>query len=75
MNTLKFDLNELRGRITSKYGNQRNFASAIKSNPTRVSNILNGRAYLDTREIMEWSGMLDIDIDYIPYFFFRLEVY
>lgn len=69
MNTV-FNYNELKGKIISKYGNQKNFAKVIGTNPQRVSKVLSNKAYLDNREIQKWSIALDIDVDLIPYYFF-----
>lgn len=65
-----FDYSKLRGLIISKYGNQTNFAKALNTNKQRVSMVLNNKAYLSTPEVFEWCKALDIDLDFLAYYFF-----
>lgn len=67
-----FDTSKLRGRIIEKFGTQNAFAEATKHSPAYVSEILNGKAYLEQRDIELWANLLDIsNIDISSYFFTR----
>lgn len=69
MNTT-FNYSDLRGKIISRFGNQSNFAKAIGTNKQRISMVLNNKAYLNTVEVETWCKALDIEIDYLTYYFF-----
>jgi len=67
-----FDTSKLRGRIIEKFGSQASFAEYMKLCPATVSQVLNGKMYLDQNEIEEWANSLDISaFDYGIYFFER----
>ena len=72
----KFDYNKLIGRITEKFGSQRAFAKASGFSENTISQKLSGKMAITTNDILNWSDseMLDIAIQDIPEYFFKLRV-
>ena len=65
-----FDTSKLRGRIIEKFGSQERFAKEIGRSKAFVSGVLNGKAYLEQRDIDKWANALDIPgIELNNYFF------
>jgi len=65
-----FDYSKLRGRITEKFGINKEFAKAIKVSPTSLSLKLNNRRYFDQAEIYRASEVLDIEPGAVSSYFF-----
>lgn len=68
---MNFDYSLLRGKIASKYRNQRNFARAIGISEHSVSFKLNGKKQWRQDEIVRICELLDIPATAIPIYFFR----
>lgn len=65
-----FDTSKLRGRIIEKFGSQGKFAAEIKRSQAFVSEVLNGKAYLEQRDIDLWANLLDVSgMELNDYFF------
>lgn len=60
----------LRGRIVEKYGSYRNFAETWGKSLVTVSKKLNQKTGFSQSDIIEWSSLLDIDLDDIGSFFY-----
>lgn len=70
-----YDMSKVKGRIIEKYGSQRNFAKKIKRSQAFVSGVLNGKAYLEQRDISLWAECLDITEPELPAYFFTKKVH
>ena len=70
-----FDTSKLRGRIVEKFGTQGAFAEAVNNSSVYVSEVLNGKRYLEQRTIEKWSNALDISAVDLPVYFFALRVH
>lgn len=70
-----FDTSKLRGRIIEKFGSQGKFASAIRKSSSFVSEVLNGKAYLEQRDIEIWAEALEIDSSELYEYFFTRKVH
>lgn len=66
--------NNLRGRIVSKFGDQKNFCNTTGISASKVSKLLNNKIYLSQKEICKWCEILDIELPEIPYYFFATQV-
>ena len=65
-----FDMSKLRGRIIEKFGSQGRFALEVKRSQAFVSEVLNGKAYLEQRDIDLWANLLDVSgMELNDYFF------
>lgn len=71
-----FDYSKLKGRITEKFGSQKNFAIACGYAENTVSNKLSGKMKISTDDIVNWSKpeLLDIPSVEIPEYFFKEKV-
>lgn len=67
-----FNYNNLKGKIVSLYGNQRNFAQANGIPISRVSGVMNNKIFLDNREIVTWCECLQIPLTDVKDYFFAL---
>lgn len=70
-----FDTSKLRGRIIEKFSSQGQFASHIGRTQAYVSDVLNGKRYLEQREIDKWADALGIEPIDIPIYFFSKKVH
>lgn len=68
---MNFDYSLLRGKIASKYRNQRGFARAIGISEHSVSFKLNGKKQWRQDEIVRICELLDIPAIAISIYFFR----
>lgn len=71
---MEYDYSRLKGRITEKFGTQRDFAKALKREDTYVSRYLNGIGKFTQPIIALWVEALDIDKADIGSYFFTLKV-
>ena len=73
---MKFDNNELIGRIIEKFGSRRAFAQVAGFSENTISKKLSGKMAITTDDIINWSDekMLDIANQDIPEYFFKLKV-
>lgn len=71
---MPYDYSKLKGRITEKFGSQRDFAKALKRDDTYVSRYLNGNARFTQSIISLWISVLEIDIADIGEYFFTPKV-
>lgn len=61
---------KLRGRITEKFGSQKEFAKYLKKTEQTIGAKLNGRSDFSQSDIIEWCDALDITaLDIGNYFF------
>ena len=65
-----FDTSKLRGRIVEKFGSQGRFAEAVGRSQAYISGVLNGKRYLEQRDINAWVDILDIEPAEIADYFF-----
>lgn len=65
-----FDYSKLRGRIIEKYGTVTGFATKIDRQKSWVSMVLNGKRYLDQRDIVTWANALDVKDSEVKSIFF-----
>lgn len=65
-----FTYDKLRGRIVEKFGSQDAFAKALGVSKQSVSKKMNGKTMFDQRDILDWSQLLDINLDEISAFYF-----
>lgn len=70
-----FDTSKLRGRIIEKFGSQGRFAAEIKRSQAFVSEVLNGKAYLEQRDIDSWANLLDVSGEELNAYFFTHKVH
>lgn len=65
---------KLRGRIVEKYGTNEKFAEKLGKSIITVSGKLNGRTSFSQADVVEWSGLLDINIADVGSFFYDVKV-
>lgn len=70
-----FDTSKLRGRIIEKFGSQGKFATEINRSQAFVSEVLNGKAYLEQRDICLWANLLDVSDAELNDYFFKHKVH
>ena len=67
---IKMIYNKLWGRIVEKYGSQKAFAKIIGKTEQTLSKKMNDPEGLSQKDMIEWGGLLDIDVnDFGSYFF------
>lgn len=71
---MAFDYNKLRGRIKEKYGTQDAFAEAVGIGRVSLSEKLNNKVEFKQREINKSCEVLEIPIEEMTDYFFKLEV-
>lgn len=71
---MAFDYSKLRGRIKEIYGTQDAFAEAIGIGRVSLSEKLNNKVEFRQREINKSCEVLEIPIDEMTDYFFKLEV-
>lgn len=70
-----FDTSKLRGRIIEKFGSQGRFAEEVKRSQAFISEVLNGKAYLEQRDIDLWANLLDVSGNELNDYFFTHKVH
>lgn len=70
-----YDTSELAGRMIAKYGSRKAFAEHIGSCLSYVSEVLNGKRYLNQKTIDKWAIALDIQQEEISKYFFTKKVH
>lgn len=70
-----FDTSKLKGKIIEVFGTQGAFAKEIKRSPAFVSGVLNGKAYLEQRDIDQWAELLGISGKELTAYFFTKKVH
>jgi hypothetical protein len=68
------DFSKLRGRIVEKYGSVGAFAGAVEMSRAQVSHKLNGRADFNSRDIIKWCDVLEIEPGEVYDYFFTRKV-
>ena len=71
----QYDMSKLKGKIIEVYGTQLKFAEAVGNSKAYISNVMNGKAFLDQPTIDKWSTALGIDVDDIGTYFFVPKVH
>lgn len=71
---MKFDHSKLRGRIVEKYGTYAAFFKNLNISEVQASNKLNGKAEFSRKDIVQWCGLLDIELKDVGLFFYVLAV-
>lgn len=67
---MPYSYDKLRGRIVEKFGSQEVFASKLGLSVNSVSKKMNGKSGFSQKDMIEWSGLLEIDSsEYGLYFF------
>lgn len=72
---MSYDYTSLLGRIVEKYGTQYNFAIAMGLSERTISVKLNGKVPWKDDEMYRVAKLLDIDIDDISRYFFKVKVH
>lgn len=67
---INFTYAKLKGRIVEKYGSQKKFAEAAGISNVTVSMKLNGQKSFSQKDIIRWSGLLDIDLHDVGDFYY-----
>ena len=65
---------KLRGRIVEKYGTLDSFYEKLNISSVQASKKINGRAGFSQADVVEWSGLLDIDLKDVGPFFYATNV-
>lgn len=73
---MEFDYRDLIGRIIAKFGSRRAFAKAVGRSENTISKKLSGKVPITKEDIENWTRkeVLDIAVQDIPVYFFRLKV-
>lgn len=65
-----YNYDKLRGRIVEKFRTIQNFSEHLSISRNALNNKLMNQTAISREDIIEWSGLLDIDPkDYAAYFF------
>lgn len=67
---LGFEYRKLRGRIVEKYGTFNAFFEKLTITNIQASKKINGRAGFSQKDIVEWCGLLEIDLKDVGHFFY-----
>lgn len=67
---LGFEYRKLRGRIVEKYGTFNAFFEKLTITNIQASKKINGRAGFSQKDIVEWCGLLEIDLKDVGQFFY-----
>ena len=70
-----YDTSKLKGKIVEVFGTQGAFAKEIKRSQAFVSGVLNGKAYLEQRDIDLWAELLGIPGKELTAYFFTKKVH
>ena len=70
-----YDTSKLKGRIIEVFGTQGAFSEAINRSQAFVSGVLNGKSYLEQRDIELWAGLLNIAENELSVYFFTKKVH
>lgn len=71
---MAFETSKLRGKIVEKFGTIDAFSQRTSLTRASISAYLNGQKVLNQKDIEEWRGLLEIQIDEIPDYFFKEKV-
>lgn len=71
----KYDYRKLRGRIKEKVGTEGDFAKKINRSQNYLTNVFNGKSYLNQKDISNSADVLDIPENEIGIYFFVKEVH
>lgn len=69
-----YDYSNLIGKIIGKFGTRKNFARAMRTQVSTVSQLLNDKRHFSQRTIDKWAAILDIPYDEIGIYFFKKKV-
>lgn len=69
---MKFNYNNLRGLIISKFQTIENFSKELGVSFATVSKKLNGKSAFSQKDIVKWSELLEIVPDKIGFYFFAV---
>lgn len=70
-----YDTSKLKGKIIEVFGTQGAFAKAINRSSAFVSGVLNGKSYLEQRDIELWANLLGIAGEEFNIYFFAKKVH
>lgn len=65
-----FKYRKLRGLIVEKYGTISEFSKHVSVSGVQVSKKLNGVSGFSQSDIIEWAGLLDIELSDVGLYFF-----
>ena len=71
---MAFETSKLRGKIVEKFGTIDAFSQRTSLTRASISAYLNGQKVLNQKDIEEWRGLLEIQVDEIPDYFFKKQV-
>lgn len=69
-----FDYSKLNGRIIEKLGARNKFASKMELSEHSISSKLNNKTYWKSNEIQKAINLLDIPIEDVGAYFFKIKV-
>lgn len=69
-----FDYSRLRGRIVEKFGTLTAFYKNLSYTEEMAYRKINNRAGFSQEDIVEWCGILDIDLKDVGSYFYVLKV-
>lgn len=70
-----FDYSKLKGKIKEVFDTQTAFAVAVGRTEAFISNVLNGKSFLDQKDIELWAEVLSIPDEEIGFYFFTRKVH
>jgi len=70
-----YDTSKLKGKIIEVFGSQGAFAARIKRSQAFISGVLNGKAYLNQKDIDLWAELLGIPGEELAAYFFTRTVH
>ena len=71
----EYETSKLRGRIVEKFGTVDAFSQAASLTRASISDYLNGKKYLNQKDMYEWIKLLEIDKSEIFDYFFAQKVH
>lgn len=69
-----FDYSKLRGRIREKFGSYEELGPNISFTTVTLSRKLNNKGYFGSNEIIELAKVLDIEVEEVTEYFFKVKV-
>ena len=70
-----YDTSKLKGKIIEVFGTQGAFANKVNRSPAFISGVLNGKNYLEQRDIDTWAELLGITGEELTMYFFTKKVH
>lgn len=71
----QYETSKLKGKIIEVFGSQGAFAKAVNKSQAFVSGVLNGKSFLEQRDIDLWAEKLGIPEESLVTYFFTKKVH